>query len=563
MGISTDVFLTYLLKNLDSLYIERYHREIVIINDFINTQNTYARMNEICSQKSSVINIDFEKIKFGLLLRTFDEDTFSGTIDVMLDSYSGGDPGGYMPFDQKYIPDYYEYARTGLPYYKRLLTLIESNLNKSGQRSLKLSKALSNIDSKREYANSSFKKWREIGKCSLKILNEERKIISYVFEKEKQYIRNVHQDIHQLRTNNSPESTQAILNKYKGVDSFLLNELVPLNVQSLDIISKDGYLTTQFNFYSRVAHYLNTYRGAVRIKVLLPAEIKKSKYYSYRDLNGNTSTVRPYFIPYQNSLSDFLRFFCDSYFSTGASSFTLWLSYSSYGSKVADFFRSETTSLSFGQLSIFDYLSSFRDVADYFKILPVEREILGHLKKREPIMVTVHDDIFLKKAKNGIYDHNLGFFDLALTYFSQDVMGYDYWAEKTLATQDVQRSTSEESSIRRAMPLRRGLHAEAEIMFNTLRDSTTSDMLFDLDKIMIKKEYIELKQKIFSNQKLLEQFFQEVRREDFSNVRIDIYTDESMTGPLFSPYALDRYRSHTHEFQQKTGNCFNPDSNCF
>ena len=228
MGINNEVFLGYFIKNLNSRFSERHHRKIVTMNNFIATENTYPRLRELCEQTSPELKVDFERLRLGFIRSNFSEKTFVDPIEVMMDNYTGG-ASGYLPFDRQTTPDFYEYAKTDLNYYKRLLELIDGNLKSLGQNSQVLAETLRDIEVKRSYAHSSFINWNTISACQLKLMKEERKIVSFIFEKENEYLKEVHRDIRRLRSARSDAEAKRLFEKYKGVASFKLEELVPLH----------------------------------------------------------------------------------------------------------------------------------------------------------------------------------------------------------------------------------------------------------------------------------------------------------------------------------------------
>lgn len=577
MNVDVELFLGYFLKNLNSHYSERHHRRILTMNSFIATDNTYKRLNELCTTKNPEVKIEFEELKNGFILPTFSEKTFIDPITVMTDSFNikvildpvtgkegyTGSSTGYMPFDWEYIPDFYEYARTDLNYLQRLLELLQKNLRVVGHESQLVKKSLEKVEKNRSYAKSSFKQWNQIGACRMKIIKEERKVLEHVYEQEKKYLSKLHVDLKTLRNTNSQEEAQLIIERYKGIASYLWDELTPLGVKGLDVISKEGYLATQFNFYSRVAQYLKSYTGAIHLKVVPPPEIKKSLYYSYRDLGGNQHTVQPRFILYQDDFNSFLKSFNQIYFSS-ALSFTRWLGLDSLALALHPYLKGLAANLSMGYISSSEYISNFKNITSYFKISPTEEEILRSLDDRALFGIHIFSEFFIEYSnKLAVYVRKYGFFDITLSILLEDILGYDYQGNLLLSRQDTVIDPATEKSVKSRLRMRHGLRAEAQIMYDTLRDPALNYMFFPLDASIVKNEYSILKQKIAAQNQLVDSFIKEVQSEDFSQIRIDLYLDDSITGPVFSPFILDRHRTQTFEFQQKTSHCFNPDSNCF
>ena len=70
MKVDVDIFLSYFLKNLNSHYSEQHHNRIVTMNTFIATDNTYKRLNQLCSTHNPEIKIDFEDLPRGFILPT-------------------------------------------------------------------------------------------------------------------------------------------------------------------------------------------------------------------------------------------------------------------------------------------------------------------------------------------------------------------------------------------------------------------------------------------------------------------------------------------------------------
>jgi hypothetical protein len=560
MGINTETFLGYFNKNMNSHFAQRHHRRIVSMNSFIEKDGTYPRLKELCGTNKPELKVDFERLRLGFIMSSFSEKTFVDPISVMTADYTGG-ASGYLPYDRATTPDFYEYAKTDLAYYKRLLDLVDVNLRATGQSSTIVSRSLREIESKRAYAHTSFLKWNEISACQLKLMKEERKIISFVYEKEKEYITSVHQDIKRLRSKISDNEAERIFDKYKGVAGFLLEDLVPLQVQGLDVISTEGYLATPFNFFARTSHYLKSYRGAVRPKVMLPPEIKKSFYYAYRS-GSNAHTLKPQLIPFRESPSDFMQYFCGIYFPS--LSFTQWLSMTGNALSMSPYLYSQIANLASQHIDIQEYLAVFKNIVEFYKIQPLEKEILGHLNDRSLFSPAVLDDLFLDmNFQSGVYVRKYGLFDVTLAQLMEDVLGYDYYANDYLSQQDITIPAATEKSMRSRMPLRRGPMAEAQIMHDTLRDSTLARLLFGLDPLIVKNEYSALKQALADKQSFIDNFIEAAEREDVSDVRIDIFVDDAIVGPLFSPYILDRFHKKQLEFHQDTSGCFRPDSNCF
>ncbi|MBY0386466.1 hypothetical protein K2X05_15020, partial [bacterium] len=577
MQVDTEVFLSYFIKNLNSHYSERHHSRIVTMNTFIASDNTYKRLNELCSTKNPEVKIDFDELQKGFILPTFSEKTFIDSITVMTDSFNKkvildaatGKEGytssdtGYMPFDWEYIPDFYEYARTDLSYLQRLLELLQKNLRAVGHESQIVKKSLDKLEQNRSYAKASFKQWNQIGACRMKIIKEERKILEHVYIQEKKYLSKLHADFKTLRNSNSKEEAQSIIEKYKGLASYLWDDLVALDIKSLDVISKDGYLATQFNFYSRVSQYLKSYTGTIRVKVVPPPEIKKSVFYSYRDLNGNQYTVQPRYILFQDDLDAFIKSFNQIYYSSTLS-FTRWFSFDSVALALHPYLKGLMANLSMEYIPSSEYISNFKNVTSYFKISPQEEELLTSLDDRALFGIHIFSDFFVEySAKMAVYVRKYGLFDMTLSYLLEDILGYDYQGNLIINRQDTLIDPATEKSVRNRLRMRHGLRAEAQIMFDTLRDPTLAYILFPLDTSIVKSEYATLKEKLAAHNRLIDNFISAVKTEDFSATRIDLYVGDSITGPLFSPFILDRYRTQTLDFQQKTGNCFNPDSNCF
>jgi hypothetical protein len=561
MGISTEMFLGYFMKNLNTHFAERHHRKIVTMNNFIATENTYPRLKELCEQTSPELKVDFERLRMGFIRSNFSEKTFIDPIEVMMDNYTGG-ASGYLPFDRQTTPDFYEYAKTDLNYYKRILQLIDGNLKSLGQKSPALTKSLQDIEAKRAYAHTSFINWNSISACQLKLMKEERKIVSFIFEKENEYLREVHSDIRRLRAARSDAEAKQIFEKYKGIASFKLEELVPLQVKGLDIISVDGYFVTQFNFYARTAHYLKSYQGAVRPKVMLPPEIKKSPFYSYRDLRGNSQTVKPQFVPFQEGIADFIKYFCDIYYPRVA--FTQWISISGIITAMSPYLKAQMATLAGGHITIPQYLDVYKDIVDFFKIQPLERELLGYLNDRSMVEASTFSGLFLQmNMQAGVYVRKFGLFDVTLTHLMEDVLGYDFYATDYLSAQDITLDSATITSMTNKMPQRRGPMAEAQLMHDTLREPVLARVLFGVDPSIIRSEYLTLKKSIADKRDFLDSFIAAVGQEDLSDVRVDIFVDDSITGPLFSPYILNRYQIKQNEFHQKTSGCFRHDSNCF
>ena len=561
MGINNEVFLGYLIKNLNTRFVEPHHRKIVTMNNFIATDNTYPRLRELCEQATPELKVDFERLRLGFIRSNFSEKTFVDPIEVMMDNYTGGSTG-YLPFDRQTTPDFYEYAKTDLNYYKRILDLINENLKSLGQKSPVLVETLRDIEVKRAYAHTSFINWNTIHACQLKLMKEERKIFSFVFEKENEYIKEVHRDIRRLRSARSDNEAERIFEKYKGIASFKLEELVPLQVHGLDIISVDGYYVTQFNFYARTAHYLKSYRGAVRPKVMLPPEVKKSPFYSYRDLKGNSQTVKPQFVPFQESTVDFIKYFCDIYYPRVA--FTQWISISGMITAMSPYLKAQMATLASGHITIPQYLDVFKDIVDFFKIQPLERELLSYLNDRSMVEASTFSGLFLQmNMQAGVYVRKFGLFDVTLTYLMEDVLGYDFYATEYLAAQDITIDAYTIKDMTNKMPQRRGPMAEAQLMHDTLREPVLARVLFAMDPSIIRSEYLTLKKAIADKRDFLDSFIAAVGQEDLSDVRIDIFVDDSIVGPPFSPYILNRYQIKQSEFHQKTNGCFRHDSSCF
>ncbi len=561
MGINTDVFLGYLIKNLNTRYAETQHRKIVTMNNFIATNNTYPRLRELCDQPNPVLKVDFELLRLGFIRSSFLEKTFTDSIEVMVEEYKGGSTG-YMPFDRQTIPDFYEYAKTDLSYYQRILELINSNLKSLGQNSTVLTESLQDIEFKREYANNSFSEWNSIGACQLKLVKEERNIVSFVVEKEKEYIRQVHRDVRRLRAARSDAEAKRIFDRYKGIASFKLADLVPLNVQGLDIISIDGYFATQFNFNARVAHYLKSYQGAVRPQVMLPPEVKKSRLYSYRDGIGETQTIKPQFIFFKDNVDEFIQQFYHAYY-TGIS-FTSWVSVGGIANALSPYFKGQMAILASGNITIPEYFDVYKKIVEYFQIKPPEKELLTYLNDRAFVDPSVLNDLFLRmNMQAGVYVEKYGLFDVTLTYLMQDILGYDYYAIERPAGQDTLMEAGELTSLENRTPHRRGPMAEAQIMHDTLRDPVLARVLFGIDQSIINSEYLTLKKAISDKQSFVDGFIMAAIEADLAEVRIDIFVDDSIIGPLFSPYILNRYRAKQTEFHQKTNECFRQNSSCF
>lgn len=565
LGIHSEDFFTYILKNLNRKYVDATSRHIERTNDFLKSSASYRQFKNYCeAQKRGVpikLRVHLEELLNGFLIYTFDDVTFESiSFYNEAPDKASSSTSGIMPYDKTTIKDFYEYAQTDLQYVIDVFALIKKSQDKISTPSTTVEQALKQTQAKRQYALDSFKDWSSYGPCMASILQEERKMLAYVLEMETSYLKEVHRDVKALGSVATPDEAQSILKKYQ--QSYKLEDLKKRGVKPLDRISSRGYIYSRFDLAGRVAHYLKKYSSKYDYDIILPDQIEKMQIYKR---NGN-NIVNPNwrFLPAELSQESMIGDVYKIYFTNTA--FTSWGGAYSKGVSYTIYIENLLATMKTNQtVSMDSFLKEYTQYLEYLKFTDMEREMLLSTKRRSLWEMVDFAQRFLDyRASSSYYTSLYGLYDFTLAHMNEDVLGIDYWvALQTIEAKDRVCSGTGCSDFMNRKKFRKGPLARAKDFFETMKDVEIKTLMFPLSQDLIHESYLTLKQDVRWHEERVHEFMDKIYKHYKPDQRVDVSVDVSIVEPVISLPMLNQVEAQEDTFHLNTERCFRGDANCF
>ncbi len=583
--INREKFLALLVSSLQQEYTDLPRQRLENITKFYEYNSDYKDFSNFCedfmSGKTVRRVIPFEKLKAQLLMASFETNvlqpiSFGGAVNVSVNS-------GGLPFDLTTGFDLQETVTTDVEKVQDLLGLVKKTLQKVGApASSAIENSLKDLVQLRTSAEQSMLQWQTRGACFVKILEEERAILHYIIEKEASYLRQVYSDMKSLRSVATPREAQSILEKYKK--SYLFEPLAQRGIKPLDRISTKGYFYSQFDLLGRISFYLQSYSPRIKFDIKLPETISKTSSYNLVAQGiGQTN-----WLYYPSSLSE-EKFINEVYRTIQNENY--FVSWSDTLSASARLDRLQIYMLNLVSMSRFvpelssaTLLTEFKKMLKYTQLTELEKKLLmaggrdtmwnliqldGWLvdvKKRESSVIDKGDVINASKDTTAIKKDQVkvsylsriyGLFDTIYELYCADVLGFDYYVDDLRSQEKSCEGNGCGSDGEASKKYRAGPYGQALEFYLSLQNVETKELIFPLDKRLVKETYSKLRSGVHKKEEQEKAFYDLIQRsysaaEDY----VDISLSLQVTSPAISLRSKTKVEGNRADFHLKTQNCF-------
>lgn len=568
MSIDQEEFINYIAKNLYNRYVDMPHTRINRVNQYLNASNAYKNFMRDCRAlkkgRPIQVRLPFEEVRSSYYKDAYGKDVAISSVTLItMDNWNPGADNkgieqGIIPYNSK-IKDFYEYARVDLDFILKIFNTMKMGLNDISQQSAAINRVIKDVTAKKEYAVSSFKKWREVGPCLQQVFTEEKNIIDYLIKREKEFLKKVYNDIEKLNSPNIDAATASSIYEFYDSYSYLHEGIRQKGIKGLDKISKSGYHYSQFNFLGRIAHYLETHPGLIKFDIILPVNIEKSDYYHF----GAGENRKIHLLPF-TSKKDFIE---TAYrIMIGKNAFTSWDYNRSVIHALFEYLECEISLMRLDEVvPVNDFVNRYMDFLQYLKTPEIEQEVLDATSKIGFIDPIAFMDTFVQwNGNQGVINRTYGYYDWVIKYLNIDVLGTDQEVEDLKNSKDTPSIGAGMSSVLEAAKKhRKGIREQGRLLVETIHDLEVQNIFFPINHSMISAEYTELKKQVQLYENKVDLFLSEIKKRDYSDIEIQIYVDEVLTGPILLPHTENNYRATQREFHYRTKQCFKENNECF